>query len=286
MQEWIEVLLRSISLFFLTLILVRSMGKRNISRLPPFNYVNYIVIAILASLISVKVIQNIVLGFIALGTWILLAILVDYLAMKSKWVHDWVNGKETILIKQGKIMEENLAQSRLTGEELLRNMRAKNAFSLSDVEFAVLESTGDVNVLLKSDKQPVTSHALGQKVAPRTEPQTVILDGNIINEPLAALGLNKEWLKTQLEIAGISPDNVFIGQVDSSGELYLDLFDDSIQIPQPKVKEILYANLEKSHADLMSFALETEDQKAKKMYFEHAHKLEQVMKKLQPILLH
>lgn len=286
MPGWIEILLRSVTLFFLTLILIRAMGKRNISRLTPFNFVNYVVIAVIAALISVRVIPNIAFGFVALGTWILFAVLLDYLAMKSKWVHDWVNGKETILIKQGKIMEENLARARLTGEELSRALRSKNAFNFSDVEFAVMETTGDINVLLKSDKKPLTPHDLGSKVAPKSEPQTVILDGNVLNEPLSALGLNKEWLKTQLERTGISPENVFLGQVDSSGELYLDLFDDSIQMPQSKVKEMLYANLEKSHADLMTFALETKDQKVKNMYSKNAKKLEQIMKKLEPILLH
>ena len=76
---------------------------------------------------------------------------------------------------------------------------------------------------------------------------------------------------------GVSIDNVFIGQVDSSGELYLDLFDDSVQLPQSKVKEMVYANFEKSQADLMSFGLETENEMAKKMYVKNAEKLQQLM---------
>jgi len=73
--------------------------------------------------------------------------------------------------------------------------------------------------------------------------------------------------------------------VDSSGDLYIDLFDDSIQLPQPKVKEMLYANLEKSQADLTTFALETEDEKAKTIYYKNAQKLKKVMEKLEPYLL-
>lgn len=285
MQMWIQILLRTISLFFLTLVIIKLMGKRSISRVTPFSFVCYVVIGIIAALISVNVITNIAFGIISLAIWGLFPIALDYLSMKSKWVHDLVSGKEKVLIKHGKIMEEGLQEVRLTGEELLRELRHKNAFNLADVEFAVMETTGELNVLLKSDKKPVTAHDLNQKVAPQAEPQTIILDGNVLNEPLFSLGLNKEWLRIQLENAGVSLDNVFIGQVDSSGDLYLDLFDDSVQLPQPKVKEMIFANLEKNQANLMTYSLETNDKEAKAMYKKNAEKLQQLIDKLEPYLL-
>lgn len=285
MQMWIQILLRTTSLFFLTFVLIRLMGKRNISRMAPFSFVSYVVVAVLAALISANIITNLAFGFIAMSVWVLFPIVLDYMSIKSKGIHDLINGKETVLIKHGKIMEESLLQTRLTGQELLRELRTKNAFNLSDVEFAVMETTGDINVFLKSDKKPVTAHDMGKKVAPQAEPQTVILDGNMLNEPLASLGLNKEWLRIQLENTGVSLDNVFIGQVDSSGDLYLDLFDDSVELPQPKVKEMIYANLEKNQASLMTFALETKDENAKAMYLKNADKLKQLMNKLEPYLL-
>lgn len=285
MQAWIQILFSSVSLFFVLLVLIRLMGKRNISRMTPFRFVSYIIVAVIAALMSLNLIANLVFGFIALGVWVLFPIALDYLSLKSKWMHELINGKETVLIKHGKIMEENLLQTRLTGEELLRELRSKNAFNLADVEFAVMEDTGDINVFLKSDKEPVSPHALGIKVAPLAEPQTVILDGNILNEPLSSLGFNTEWIGIQLETLGVSLDNVFIGQVDSSGDLYLDLFDDTVQLPQPKVKEMVYANFEKVHADFMTFTLETKNAEAKQMYAQHAKKLEQLIKRLKPYLL-
>ncbi|MEJ8553776.1 DUF421 domain-containing protein [Tepidibacter sp. Z1-5] len=286
MKAWIEILMRSVGLFLLTLLFIRIMGKRQLARMTSFNFVSYTVIAILVALISANIIKNLSLGFIALGVWVLFTIGLDYLCLASKLIHDWVYGKETILIKNGKVMEENLSQVRFTGEELLRELRSKNVFNLMDVEFALMESTGEVNLLLKSDKKPVTSHDLGKQVSPQTESQTVILDGNIIDEALTNRGLNRGWLNTQLESLGVSLDNIFIGQVDSSGDLYVDLFQDSIQIPKPQVKELIYANLEKTQADLLSFALETENPKAKDMYSNDAQKLQSIVKKLKPYLLH
>lgn len=285
MQMWLQILIRAVSLFFIILIAVRLIGKRNISRMTPFYFISYIAVAVLAALISANIITNQALGFIALGVWIILPAGLEYLSLKSKYFHDLIQGKETVLIKHGKIMEENLLKTRLTGEELLKELRSKNVFSLADVEFAVMETTGDVNVFLKSDKKPVTPHDLTQKVAPLAEPQTVILDGNILDEPLGSLGLNKEWMRIQLENMGVSLDNVFVGQVDSSGDLYVDLFDDSVELPQPKVKEMIYANMEKSQASLLTYSLETEDETAKLMYEKNAGKLKQLMEKLEPYLL-
>jgi uncharacterized membrane protein YcaP (DUF421 family) len=285
MEKWIIVLIRTISLFFLTLIITRIIGKGSLSKATPFKLVSYMTISIVSALIVLGLVKNIAFGFLALGTWTIFFLALDYLSLKSKMLHDLINGKETVLIKAGKVMEENLMKARLTGEELLRELRNKNAFSLADVEFAVMEVTGDINVMLKSDKKPITPHDMQRKVSPAAEAQTVILDGNILDEHLSDLELNREWLNVKLSSIGVSIHNVFIGQVDSSGDLYLDLFDDLLEVAQPKVKELLYANLSKIQADFLSFALETENSKAKEMYSKNADKMKKIMDQLEPYLL-
>jgi uncharacterized membrane protein YcaP (DUF421 family) len=285
MSGWLVVLARSLLMLFLTFLGVRLMGKRQPARMDAFNFTTYLVIAVVAALTTLKIITNLVFGVIALSVWVLTPIALDYLALKSKWVHDFLNGKETVLIKQGKIMDENLFRARLTGEGLLRKLRSKNVFNISEVEFAVLETTGELDVLLKAERKPVTPHDLEWPVAPRIEPQTVILDGNILDEPLARLGLNREWLRLELEKLGVSLTNVFLGQVDSDGALYVDLFDNAVILPEPNLKETLYANLEKCQADLTTFALATQNPEAQSMYAQNAAKLSNLLQKLTPYLL-
>ncbi|SFC93480.1 DUF421 domain-containing protein [Clostridium uliginosum] len=285
MDTWLILLFNSIILFFLTLVLTRFMKKKSVSNVTPFDFISYVVIAIIITLISLGVIANIYFGLIALAVWVLIPIILDYASMKSKWIYNIINGKERVLIKNGKVMEDNLSKERITGQEFLQELRSKKAFNLADVEFAVMETTGDINVSLKADKKPVTSYDLGKKVASKTESQTVILDGNILNEGLTNIGLNQGWLTTELENKGVALENVFIGQVDSSGDLYLDLFDDMIQVPKTQVKEMLYASIQKSQAELMSFSLETENKGAKAMYLKNAEKLKKIIEKLEPYLL-
>lgn len=285
MHNWLIVLLRTVAMFVLTIPLIRLLGKGSLSKTTPYKFVNYTIIALMITLISLGLVPNIIHSIIALAVWIAFLLFLDYLSLKSKALHDAINGRETLIMKDGKVMEENLKEVKFTGEELLRELRSKNIFNLADVEFAVMESTGEINVMLKSDKKPITPHDLQHKVAPNSEPQTVILDGNILDESLSNRGLNRAWLKVELAKSGVSLDNVFIGQVDSSGDLYLDLFDDSIQVSQPKVKELLYANIQQCHADILSYSLETENKDAKEMYTANADKLKTLMNELEPYLL-
>jgi uncharacterized membrane protein YcaP (DUF421 family) len=285
MNTWLILLFRSIILFFLSLVVARFMKKKSLSNATPFDLISYVAIAIIVTLISLDIIANIYFGLITLAVWAIMPIILDYASMKSKWIYNIINGKERVLIKNGKVMEDNLSKERINGQEFLQELRSKKAFNLADVEFAVMETTGDINVSLKADKKPVTAYDLGQKVSTKSEPVTVILDGNILNEGLTNIGLNQNWLKTELENKGVALENVFIGQVDSSGDLYVDLFDDMIQVPKTQVKEMLYASIQKTQADLMSFSLETENKEAKAMYLKNSEKLKKVMKKLEPYLL-
>lgn len=285
MDNWINTLLRTLVMFFITFALVKSMGKNNISKISSFKLVTYIVIGVISALISLNLIPNTIFPFISLVVWILLSTALDYLSIKSKLVHDIVYGKETVLVKEGKVMEENLLKVRYTGEELLRELRNKNAFNFADVEFAVMESTGDINILLKSDKKPITPHDLGIKVGDLSQPETIILDGTILDNGLSNRGLDRKWLDVQLSNLEVSLENIFIGQVDSSGDLYVDLFDDLIQVPQPKVKELLFSNIQKVYSDLISYSLETNDLAAKEMYTQNANKIKKILDALEPYLL-
>lgn len=283
--SWLKVLLSSIILFFLALVITKYIKKKTLSRATPFDFISYTVMAIIISLISLGLVSNIYFGLITLIVWAFMPLILDYASMKSKVIYNLIHSKERVLVKNGKIMEDNLSKERITGQEFLEVMRSKNAFNLADVEFAVMETNGDINVSLKADKKPVTVYDLGKQVGSKAEPQTVILDGNILNEGLTNAGLNVKWLNTQLETKGVALENVFLGQVDSSGDLYVDLFDDMIQVPKTQVKEMIYASIKKSQADLMSFSLDCDNEEAKSMYRKNAEKLEILIEKLEPYLL-
>ncbi|MEW6064640.1 membrane protein [Desulforamulus profundi] len=284
MPEWLNILIRSLGLFALTLLLVRLMGKRQTSQLTLFDLITAIVIGVVAAALSLNLIENLGNGLVALAVWTLLPIGIYLLALKYKTVRNIIQGKEAVLINHGKVLEDKLLEARFTPEDLLSQLRRKNAFKVADVEFAMLEPNGEVSVLLKKQNQPFTPSSLGLQLNHESVPQTVMLDGVMLDEPLTAMGLNRNWLHTELEKVGVAPENVFIAQVDSVGQLYLDLFDDAVLVPQPKTKELAYATLKKCQADCEMYALGTRQPKAKKMYSECAEELDAVIAELKPLL--
>lgn len=285
MAPWLEVIIRTLTAVIVLFLLTRLLGKRQISQLSFFEYITGITIGDLAASVSLDINNNWYLPVISLAVWVLVQLGIEFVQLKSHRVRGLIDSSTTILIKDGKILEDNLKKERLTTDELLEQLRKKDVFKISEVQHAVMEPSGEINVLLKKEYLPITPSDLGIKVAPEAEPQTVILDGKIMDEPLATLGFNRGWLSTELEKLGVSLDNVFIGQVDSYGELSVDLFDDKIKVPQPQARPTLLAQLKKIEADLELFALSTNDAAGKKLYGECSKQLLKVIESIRPLLI-
>lgn len=284
MLDWVHILLRSLGAIAMLFLFTRILGKKQIAQLTFFEYVAGISLGEVAGFISTDMESNYLLGVTALCTWFVVPLAAEYLSLKSKKLRDLFEGKSTVLIKEGKILEDNLKKERVTAEELMEQLRTKNVFNVADVEFALMEASGDISVMLKKENQPLTAKHLGVKVGPEQAPQAVIIDGKIINESLATLGLSPGWLHAELDKIGIPVNNVFLAQVDGYGELYIDLYDDRLKTPQPQNKALLLSTLKKSEADLEMFALSTKDEEAKRMYERCSAVLQDVIRNVTPLL--
>jgi len=284
MSVWFEIILRTLGMLVLLFFAAKISGKKQVAQLSYFDYVTRITLGGVAAIMAVDVDMPYFYGVLVIVVWVGVTYLFDLIALKNKVVRDFIDGKGTVLIKDGKIMEDNLKKEQFTTDMLLKQLRTKNAFNVADVEFAVLEPTGELNVLLKPDRRPITLKDLNVKVPDESEPQTVIMDGKILHEPLATIGLNPAWLRTELDKLGVALENVFLGQVDSNGQLTVDLYDDKIQVPEPVEMQLLLSSLKKCQADLELFALETEDEKVKQMFGKNAKKVDEVIRKVAPIL--
>lgn len=284
MSEWTDIFIRSILFIIVLMVMTRLLGKKQISEISFFEYVSGITIGSIAGEVIMGLERNIGHGVLAIVIFALITLLVDTISLKSKKFRDIVEGTGTIIIKDGKVMEDNLKKEKYSIDELESLLRQKNVFSMADVEFAILEPKGDLSVLLKKENRPLTSKDMNLKVANDKVPQTVIMDGSIINDALSAAGKDRNWLHTELDKLGVTIENVFMAQVDSYGDLTIDVYDDQMNIPSPQVRPLLMAMIKKCQADLELFALETESDKAKAMYNKNAKKLTAVIDTLKPYL--
>ncbi|MGN4719206.1 DUF421 domain-containing protein [Bacillus cereus group sp. MYBK226-2] len=279
LPEWTLVILRSVFILIVLFTITKCLGKRQISHLSFFEYIAGMTIGGIAAQVSTGLDQKFFHGVFAILTFASLPFFVGILSLKNKTARDFFEGKSTVLIKDGKVLEDNLKKEKYTSDELLELLRGNGAFSIAEVEFAVLEPSGELNVLLKKDSQPLTAKNLGLKVPNEKEPQNVIMDGNVLDEPLSASGHNRAWLHSELEKLGVVIKNVFLSQIDSYGQLTIDIYNDKLQMHSPQNKPLLLASLKKCHADLELFSLETKSKKTSEMYAKNAQKIEAILNK-------
>ncbi|KEK25348.1 DUF421 domain-containing protein [Bacillus gaemokensis] len=283
-SDWLLVIIRSLALLVILFSMTKLLGKRQISQLSFFEYVAGLTIGNIAAEVTTGLERNFWHGVSSMLVFSLVPFFAGMIALKNKRLRNFIEGKATVFIKDGKVLEDNLKKENYTIDELLELLRKKNAFNIADIEYAVLESGGELNVLLKRDKQPLTPKDIGLQIAPSKETQTVIMDGNVLDEPLSASGHNRAWLHAELEKIGVMIENVFIGQVDSYGQLTVDIYDDKLQMPSPQDKPLLLASLKKCQADLELFSLATQSKSASQMYSKNAKHIETILNRVTYLL--
>lgn len=214
--------LRSVILYVLVFVVIRLTGKRQISDLQPFD----LVITLLMAELATKPIENptvpLAYGLVPILALFLIQQLVAYVSMKSERVRSVVCGKSMILIAKGVVQEEVMRQGYYTLNDLMEQLRSKDVFDISDVEYAILETDGEISVLLKGPKQQPALEDL--QLAPHNaEPaHMLILDGKVHERALQQVGYSMQWLNKQLKKADVSNSkDVFFASLSPDGTLHV-----------------------------------------------------------------
>lgn len=214
--------LKGVGIFILTLFLSRIVGTKLISQM---NFFDFILGVSMGSIVASAIIDKdftSISSITALITLAVLTILTAYLHIKSYRVKNIVDSEPITLVKNGVIVEKNMEKIRLTVNELMMKLREKNAFNLADVEFAIMEANGEVTVLPKADKKPLTPNDIKIKVTDAGLTKDIIIDGNVIKENLSAEGLDMNWLKLQLNSQNIKDKSeVFYAGLDNTKKLQI-----------------------------------------------------------------
>ncbi|ABO49999.1 protein of unknown function DUF421 [Desulforamulus reducens MI-1] len=220
----ILVMIRTLILFTLVVLALRIMGKRQIGKLQPYELV---IIIMLAELASIPMADNrfpLVSGVVAIITLLFVEILISYTSLKSERLREFVCGTPSILIENGKIVEQELKRLRYNINDLLEQLRSKNFPDITDVEFAVLETSGEISVIPKSQKRAVSPEDLNIPTEYEGLPITLIIDGFVFEKNLSKFNLSKEWLKDEFSKFGIyDSKQVLFASLDTKGNLFYQL---------------------------------------------------------------
>lgn len=222
----VVVIIRSVIGFFLLLLLIKMIGKQQVTQLTFFDYTVGITIGSIASTLSVQVNENSWSTMVGMAVWALLALLLAFLGLKSPYLRKMIEGIAQPVIKNGKIQVEILRQNKISMEELVSMLRSKDVFNVEDVEFAVLEQNGKLSVLLKSQKQPLTPQDLNISTPYSGMPTNIIVDGVLDTDALRSIHLTRAWLEYHLRKNKIDRlEDIFLAQLDTQGNLFIDMKD-------------------------------------------------------------
>ncbi|AJQ28285.1 DUF421 domain-containing protein [Pelosinus fermentans] len=211
------------TLIFVTLlILTRLLDKTQVGQLTFYEYVSGITIGSLAATIAASDPDKIWSNYYDLILFVVLTYIISLCALKSRPFRTLIEGSPSILIENGRIIKENMKSLRFDLDELNALLRSKDVVDISEVQYAILETTGEMSIIKKSGFQPLTKSDMNIHLPDPILPVELIMDGEIIEENLKKQNLTHTWLEEQLSARNIkSASHVMYGVMDSKGQLFI-----------------------------------------------------------------
>ncbi|CEE02148.1 hypothetical protein BT1A1_2327 [Caldibacillus thermoamylovorans] len=203
--------LRVVVVYLLIILIFRLMGKREIGELGVIDLVVFIMIADIAVIAIERYNESFFKPILPMGILVLIQIIFSHLSLRSRNFRKLVDGEPSIIIKDGKILEKQMKKQRYNFDDLLMQLRENNIRYISDVEYAILEPTGKLSVIKKEKNK--TCYTVG-----------LIIDGELQEEKLSELNLNKEWLYDELNKRGIKNLKEISFCSYENGKLYIDKY--------------------------------------------------------------
>ena len=214
------IFVRTIILYILVLVVMRFMGKREIGQLQPFELAISIMIADLATIPMSSPGIPITNGIIPILGLLVMHLAISLINLKSVDMRKIICGKPSILIYRGKIQEDIMRKERFTVNELQERLRTNNVFNIGDVEYAILETSGQISIIPKPNKRNTTPEDFN--IIPDYEGITydLVVDGKIMKENLDKLSKDYNWLEKEIEKFGFKPEDALIATIDGKGNFF------------------------------------------------------------------
>ncbi len=217
----ITAFFRTAILYLLLIVGLRLTGKRQIGELEPIELVLTMLLSDLASVPMQDFGIPLVNGVIPIVTLLAMSMLLSCVSLRNVRFRTLICGKPAIIIRNGKLQQDAMRHNRLTLDELFEELRTQGVTDISDVKYAVLETGGQLSVLLRTAAQPATPEQMRLDCEDDVFLPTVIInDGRLLRGNLRQTGHDEAWLQAQLSENGVdAPSQVFLLSIDERGEI-------------------------------------------------------------------
>jgi len=217
-----SIVLRTVFVYFVVLLVVRLMGKRQIGQLSPFDLVVAIIVAEIAAMPMQSESFPIWQAIIPLTVLALLEVGLSFAALHSRKLRCMLDGKPQVVIEGGRILKSEMRKARYNLDDLMAQLREKGYPRPDDVEVAVIETSGKLSVIPKPCKRPLSPGDLGLSVHPEGLPAVLVMDGEIIRDQLEKLGLDSVWLEQRLQESGCKKGKILLATLERDGRIMIN----------------------------------------------------------------
>ncbi|WIW69950.1 YetF domain-containing protein [Anaerosinus gibii] len=208
--------------FLSLLVFTRFLGKTQVGQLTFYEYISGITIGSIAGNIIAAEQEKFIPHFYDLILFVALTYLLSVTTIKNRYLRHIIEGSATIIIENGKILRDNMKSLRYDLDELNAQLRQQGILDISEVQFAIFETTGELSIIKKVQDQPVSKKDLNITPQEIQMPIELIMDGEIIHKNLVKQQISREWLDAQLQNQNIiSPHEVMYAGLDSQGQFFL-----------------------------------------------------------------
>lgn len=211
------VLIRACILYIVITFSLRLMGKRQLGELQPSELVVTILISNIAAIPVEDSSVPMIMGIVPILTLVCLDVIVSQIMLKSAKFRKLMIGSPRIIVSEGVILQKEMRKLRYTVDDLVEAMREQQIFDITQVHYAIVETTGKINFLLKKDFQPAEKQDVSAGGSTDNPPAVIIRDGVEDKEQLGILGLGQGWLSKQLREHNVSVGEVFLMTADKNG---------------------------------------------------------------------
>ncbi|WFR60809.1 DUF421 domain-containing protein [Paenibacillus amylolyticus] len=228
MEETWVVAVRSVIAFLTLIIYTRVLGKQQMGNLTYFDYINGITIGSIAGTFATDLSSKAWIHFVALTIFTIITIIFQYITLKNRNISKLMDSDPTLIIQNGKILEQNLSKMRVKFDELTMMLRQKDVFDITTLDYAILEPDGSLSVVLKPENQPLTAKDMHMH-PPKSKLMTeIIIDGQLIKQNLEERNKDINWLSEQLKKQKITIQDIAFAAILPNDKLYVDLYKDQI----------------------------------------------------------
>ena len=211
---------RTVILYLVMILVIRILGKRQIGQMEPSEFVVTMMVANLATIPMENPEVSLLQGLIPIGTLLAAELTMTQLNLKSSWLRKLLCGKPEILIENGNILQQNLRKTRISLDELTGHLREKDVLDIRAVQYAILETNGNLSVFPYPKEMPASARDAGIQVRKQALPITIISDGELLQENLTLIKKDRNWLNRVLQYHTCDIKGTYLLTVDKEDHIH------------------------------------------------------------------